>query len=89
MQEQLAQQQTQLEETRRECDDALEPVQQYEATLSDMSHEIDSRVLQEVEHVHQEMLAVHQREVQTQADLIGMLKDKLVMYADSPIAGVG
>ena len=54
-----------------------------------MSHEIDSRVLQEVEHVCQEMLAAHQREVQTQANLIGMLKDKLVMYTDSPIAGVG
>ena len=89
LQEQLAQQQIQLEETRRERDDALEAVQQYEAALSDMSREIDSRVLQEVEHVRQEMLAAHQREVQTQADLIGMLKDKLVMYADSPIAGVG
>ena len=39
-------------------------------------------MLQEVEHVHQQ-------EVQTQADLIGMLKDKLMTLTDSPIAGVG
>ena len=54
-----------------------------------MSRVIDRWVLQEVEHVRQEMLAAHQREVQTQADLIGMLKDKLAMHADSPIAGAG
>ena len=85
----MAHQQIQLEETRQEREDTQEAVQQYETALSDMSHEIDTWVLQEVEHVRQEMLAAHQREVQTQADLIDMLKDKLVMYADSPIAGIG
>ena len=80
MEEQLAQ---------RERDDALEAVQQHETALREMSREIDRWVLQEMEHVRQEMLAVHQREVQTQADLIGMLKDKLAMHADSPIAGAG
>jgi len=53
------------------------------------SRETDRRVFQEVERVRQEMLAAHHREVQTQADPIGMLKDKLNVHDDYIMMGVG
>jgi len=83
----VTQQETTLEETLRERDDA---VGQLEARLSEMSSEIEYRVQQEVENVRQTMVAAHQREVETQADLIGMLKDKLSMYEGNlSLASVG
>lgn len=57
--------------------------------VSEMSREIDRRLFQEVETVRQEMLAAHFREIQNQADLIGMLKDKVDVYEEYAKVGVG
>ena len=59
-------------DTQRERDEALEAVQQYEVTVSKMSRETDRLVFRETEGVRQEMLIADFREVQTQADIIGM-----------------
>jgi len=66
LREQLTLQQTQLVDVQKECNEALEAVQQYEFTFTEMSRETNRRVFEEVEHVHQEVLAAHHREVQTQ-----------------------
>jgi len=89
LREQLTQQQTQLVDVQKECNEAQEAVQQYELTFNEMSRETDRQVFQEMERVHQEMLAAYHREVQTQADLIGMLKDKLNVHDDYIMTGVG
>ena len=89
LQQQITEQQTRLEDALRERDAAMESATQLEVALSDLSREVDGRVLEGVENVRHAMSVAHQREVDTQADLISMLKDKLALYAGIPLAGAG
>ena len=89
LQQQITEQQIRLEDALRERDAAMESATQLEVALSDLSREVDGRVLEGVENVRHAMSVAHQREVDTQADLISMLKDKLALYEGIPLAGAG
>ena len=54
-----------------------------------MSRAMEKRVHEEIESVRHTLSTAHQREVDTQADLISMLKDKLAWYEGNLLAGPG
>jgi len=50
---------------------------------------MENRVHEEIESVRHTLLTAHQREVDTQADLISMLKDKLARHEGNLLEGPG
>ena len=78
-----------IEELQQERDEALESARQLEVALSEMSRVMEDRVHAEIEIMHHTLSTAHQREVETQADLISMLKDRLAWYEGNLLAGAG
>jgi len=60
-----------------------------EVALSEMLRAMENRVHEEIESVRHTLSTANQREVDTQANLISMLKDKLAWYEGNLLEGPG